>query len=85
MELPQEDLAAIRRRLVRAQGQLGGIIKMIDENRECTDVLNQLSAANSAIARAGFALIASGIAACGTGESGVADRQKLEKAFLSLS
>jgi DNA-binding FrmR family transcriptional regulator len=58
---------------------------MVEEGRECTDVLTQLAAAQAAISRAAFALIASGMSNCEYGESGKADRVKLEKAFLSLS
>ena len=85
MEIPQEDLISVKRRLSRAQGQLGGIIKMLEEGRDCTDVLTQLAAAQAAVSRAAFSLIASGIANCGTDTEGLADRAKLEKAFLSLS
>jgi DNA-binding FrmR family transcriptional regulator len=58
---------------------------MLDEGRECTDVLTQLAAANSAISKAAFSLIAAGIAHCGKDAQGDKDRAKLEKAFLSLS
>ena len=85
MEIPAPEIASVKKRLARAQGQLGGIIKMLEEGRECTDVLTQLAAANSAISRAAFSLIASGIANCASSEEGDADRAKLEKAFLSLS
>jgi DNA-binding FrmR family transcriptional regulator len=85
LDIPKEDIDSVRKRLARAQGQLGGIIKMLEEGRECTDVLTQLAAANSAINRAAFSLIASGIANCGTDAQGDKDRAKLEKAFLSLS
>ena len=85
MDIPKDDLDAVRNRLSRAQGQIGGIIRMVDEGRECTDVLTQLAAAQAAISRAAFALIASGIASCTQDDSGKADRAKLEKAFLSLS
>ena len=85
MQIPQEDLDSVRKRLARAQGQLGGIIKMLEEGRECTDVLTQMAAANSAINRAAFSLIASGIANCSNDAQGEVDRAKLEKAFLSLS
>ena len=85
MEIPQEDLISVKKRLSRAQGQLGGIIKMLEEGRDCTDVLTQLAAAQAAVSRAAFSLIASGIANCGTDTEGLADRAKLEKAFLSLS
>ena len=85
MEIPREDLDSVKNRLSRAQGQIGGIIKMVDEGRECTDVLTQLAAAQAAISRAAFSLIASGIANCTQDEAGLQDRAKLEKAFLSLS
>lgn len=58
---------------------------MLDEGRECTEVLNQLSAAQAAISRAAFALIATGISHCAKDEDGRADLRRLEKAFLSLS
>ena len=58
MQIPQEDLDAVKKRLARAQGQLGGIIRMVEEGRECTDVLTQLAAAQAAISRAAFTLIA---------------------------
>lgn len=85
MEIPAPEIDSVKKRLARAQGQLGGIIKMLEDGRDCTDVLTQLAAANSAINRAAFSLIASGIANCAANEAGDADRAKLEKAFLSLS
>jgi len=85
MDIPEAELQSVQRRLKRAQGQLGGIIRMLEEGRDCTDVLTQLAAAQSAINRAGFSLIASGIASCAQDESGQADRVALEKAFLALS
>lgn len=85
MEIPAQEIDSVKKRLARAQGQLGGIIKMLEEGRDCTDVLTQLAAANSAINKAAFSLIASGIANCAANEAGDADRAKLEKAFLSLS
>ena len=85
MEIPAPDIESVKKRLARAQGQLGGIIKMLEEGRECTDVLTQLAAANSASSRAALSLIASGIANCASNEEGDADRARLEKAFLSLS
>lgn len=85
MEIPQSELEAVKKRISRAQGQLGGILRMLEEGRDCTDVLTQLSAAQSAISRAGFSLITTGIAHCSQDEQGREDLRKLEKAFLSLS
>jgi DNA-binding FrmR family transcriptional regulator len=85
LQIPDSELQSVQRRLKRAQGQLGGIIRMLEDGRDCTDVLTQLAAAQSAINRAGFSLIASGIASCAQDESGNADRAALERAFMSLS
>jgi len=39
-------------RLRRLEGQVRGIIKMIEEDRYCIDVLHQMQAVKSALARA---------------------------------
>jgi DNA-binding FrmR family transcriptional regulator len=86
--IPSSEVKAITNRLRRAQGQLGAVLTMIDEGRDCREIVTQLSAASSAIDRAGFAIIASALKEClRDGESGgdpveVAD---LEKLFLSLA
>lgn len=85
MQLEAIELKAARDRLMRAQGQIMGIVKMIDEGRDCTDLLTQLSAASTALTRAGFSIIATGMAHCGTDAEGTANREKLEKAFMSLA
>lgn len=85
MRIEANELKAVRDRLVRAQGQIGGIVKMIDEGRDCSELLTQLAAANSALHKAGFALIATGMAHCTNDEAGAADRATLEKAFMSLA
>jgi DNA-binding FrmR family transcriptional regulator len=85
MQLESSELKAARDRLMRAQGQIMGIVKMIDEGRDCTDLLTQLSAASTALTRAGFSIIATGMAHCGTDAEGVANREALEKAFLKLA
>ncbi|MBA4247195.1 MAG: cytoplasmic protein [Microbacterium sp.] len=86
--IPASEVKSITNRLRRAQGQLGAVLTMIDEGRDCRDIVTQLSAASSAIDRAGFAIIASALKEClRDGENGgdpveVAD---LEKLFLSLA
>lgn len=44
-----EDLKLLKNRLSRMQGQLNGIGKMLDENRYCGDILNQIAAVESAL------------------------------------
>lgn len=85
MQLEAIELKAARDRLMRAQGQIMGIVKMIDEGRDCTELLTQLSAASTALTRAGFSIIATGMSHCGTDSEGSANREALEKAFLKLA
>lgn len=85
MKIEAAELKQARDRLTRAQGQIGGIIKMLDEGRDCNELLTQLAAANSALTRAGFQIIAVGMAKCESNESGERDRAALEKAFMSLA
>lgn len=85
MQIPESEATEIRNRLARAQGQLGGVLRMLDEGRDCGDVITQLAAAQAAVSRAAFKLLSSGIAACESGSAGDGDRHRLEKAFLALS
>ena len=45
MDMDSETMASVVKRLRRAQGQIGGVIKMIEEGRDCADVVTQLAAA----------------------------------------
>lgn len=89
MELDAEVLEGVVKRLRRAQGQIGGVIRMIEEGRDCADVLTQLAAASRALDRAGFKLVASGLRECalrpdGSG-GGIPSEEELERLFLSLA
>jgi CsoR family transcriptional regulator, copper-sensing transcriptional repressor len=87
MELDSETMAGVIRRLRRAQGQIGGVINMIEEGRDCADVVTQLAAASRALDRAGFKIIATGMQQCALNGDGTsdADREQLERLFLSLA
>jgi CsoR family transcriptional regulator, copper-sensing transcriptional repressor len=88
MDVDSQTMAAVIRRLRRAQGQIGGVIKMIEEGRDCADVVTQLAAASRALDRAGFKIIATGLQQCaesGADGTAEADRAQLEKLFLSLA
>jgi len=86
MQVDVESLGPIVNRLRRAQGQLAGVLRMIEEQRDCADVVTQLAAVSRALDKAGFALIASGLEQCiRAGDDGQIDRAKLEKVFLSLA
>lgn len=64
MQLPDEVIADVTRRLARVEGQVRGLQRMLDEGRECKDVVIQLSAALRALEQAGFRLVASGLTYC---------------------
>ena len=86
VDLKPEDMTAVINRLRRAQGQLGGVLKMIDEGRECQDIVTQLAAVSKALDRAGFAVIALGLRQCITDPEGQEmDVDTMEKLFLSLA
>lgn len=90
VNVDSEELSDVIRRLRRAQGQLGGVIRMIEEGQDCADVLTQLAAAGRALDRAGFKVIASGLCQCmldeqAGRENAAAERARLEKLFLSLA
>jgi len=44
-------------RLVRAEGHLHGIIKMIDEEKECPDILIQIAAVKAALEKTGAIIL----------------------------
>ena len=87
VELPRQDLDQVVKRLRRAQGQIGGVLNMIEQGRDCEDVVTQLAAASRALDRAGVAIIATGLKQCLLDSGGVdtVDSAKMEKLFLSLA
>ena len=94
LELAGAELRSVLNRLRRAQGQISGVIRMIEEGRDCEDVVTQLAAVSRALDRAGFAMIATGLQQCiGDAENGAERgardlaqmRARLEKLFLSLA
>jgi DNA-binding FrmR family transcriptional regulator len=90
VELNEDVMADVVRRLRRAQGQVGGLIQMIEDGRDCKDVVTQLAAVSRALDRAGFKIIASGLEQCvlnGDQHSpqSASDRAELERLFLSLA
>ncbi|MFE0421144.1 metal-sensitive transcriptional regulator [Streptomyces sp. NPDC058953] len=64
LDLAAAELKAVLNRLRRAQGQISGVIRMIEEGRDCEEVVTQLAAASRALDRAGFAIIATGLQQC---------------------
>jgi DNA-binding FrmR family transcriptional regulator len=77
------------KRLRRIEGQVGGIIRMLEEHRDCADVVTQLAAASRALDRAGFKLLSAGMRQClsasASGEAEPMSAEQMEKLFLTLA
>jgi DNA-binding FrmR family transcriptional regulator len=64
VELNDEVVTDLQRRLRRVEGQVRGIQAMLDDRRECRDVVTQVAAATKALEQVGFKLLASGLTQC---------------------
>ncbi|MCX5209049.1 metal-sensitive transcriptional regulator [Kitasatospora sp. NBC_00240] len=88
MTVDEEATGAVLNRLRRAQGQLNGVIAMIEAGRDCKDVVTQLAAVSRALDRAGFKIVASGMRQClatADGDTPPMSEAELEKLFLTLA
>lgn len=55
---------ALRKRLRRVEGQVRGVMRMIDEEAPCRDVVTQLSAIRSAVDKAIAYIVATNLEQC---------------------
>ena len=86
MKVDEQAAGAVLNRLRRAQGQLAGVIAMIENGRDCAEVVTQLAAVSRALDRAGFKIVASGMRQClAAGGDGPLAEEQLERLFLSLA
>ena len=76
-------------RLRRIQGQVAGIVSMIEDGRECGDIMVQVAAVSRAIDRAGFKIISAELQACVAasekGDPAPMSMDEIEKLFLALA
>ncbi len=86
MQIDEQAMAPVLNRLRRAQGQLAGVIAMIENGRDCADVVTQLAAVSRALDRAGFKIVSNGLRQCltGDGDSPMTEEQ-MERLFLTLA
>jgi len=86
MKIDEEVAGPVLNRLRRAQGQLAGVIAMIESGRDCQDVVTQLAAVSRALDRAGFKIVAGGMRQCLTaGAAAEMTQEQMEKLFLTLA
>lgn len=86
-ELSPEALDLVRR-LKRVQGQVGGLVRMVEAGRTSSEIITQLSAAEHALHRVGFLLVAEEMRRCARGGGDdpevTARIEAAEKLFLRL-
>ncbi len=89
MKVDETVVDDVVKRLRRVEGQIAGIARMIEEGRECEDVVTQLAAASKALDRLGFKIVASGMRQCVRAEGSATlsgeDLARMERLFLSLA
>jgi DNA-binding FrmR family transcriptional regulator len=60
----RDQLDAISKRLKRAHGQVGAVIRMLDDGRSCEEIVTQMAAVGKAINTAAFKLISASLKEC---------------------
>jgi DNA-binding FrmR family transcriptional regulator len=88
MQLDETTTVNVLARLRRIQGQVGGIIRMVESDRPCRDVVQQISAAGRALDQAGLKILAYGLRHClqdeRAAEQAGYSQAELEELFLQL-
>jgi len=75
----QSDKEQIQVRLRRVEGQIRGIQRMIDQDRECEAIVTQLMAARAALDRASLYIMTHTIESCLRSPQDANSSQRLEK------
>jgi DNA-binding FrmR family transcriptional regulator len=72
-------------RLAKIEGQIRGLQKMVETERDCAEVIHQLSAARKALDKVGFIILSHRMQDC-MGKAGSAETMnEVLKLFLSLA
>lgn len=84
---PERDpeTTGIVNRVRRAQGQLGGVLRMIEDGRELDEVVGQLKAVTRALDKAAFAMLAGELRRRTTAGADADELAELERVFLTLA
>jgi DNA-binding FrmR family transcriptional regulator len=85
VRFPEDVSDEVLKRLRRAEGQVRGVQRMLEEGADCRSVMHQLSAAQAALHRAGLRLVAAGMRECmANPEVDGMTADEMEELFLSL-
>jgi DNA-binding FrmR family transcriptional regulator len=83
----QQQLSAITKRVKRAQGQMGAVVRMLEGGRSCEDVVTQMAAVAKAVNTPAFTLISASLKECLADPEAETDDLvlRMQKLFLSLA
>jgi CsoR family transcriptional regulator, copper-sensing transcriptional repressor len=89
MDIDPSAAQDIMARLRRVEGQIAGIVRMIEDGRDCRDVVHQIAAAGRALDRAGMRVLSTQLRRCladeEAGRPSSYAPEELERLFLSLT
>lgn len=82
MDYPNE----IKNRIRRAEGQVAGILRMMEDEKECSDIVTQLSAVRSALDKAIGLVVSANLESCvrESVKDGTNDAEKLVQDAVNL-
>jgi DNA-binding FrmR family transcriptional regulator len=77
------------RRLRRAQGQVAGVLTMVEDGRDLTEIVTQLAAVSRALDRAGYMLVVDALKECSRsraeGRAPLLTEEQVERLFMTLA
>jgi DNA-binding FrmR family transcriptional regulator len=88
--MPNDQKQQVILRLKKIEGQIRGLQRMIDEGKDCVEVVHQLSAARKALDKVGFIILTHRMQECmkekeGAGTEREKSMEEAMKLFLTLA
>ena len=77
----EQEIKSLKTKLNKISGQINGIIKMIEENRYCSEVLLQIAASKKALENVGFEVLNCHLKSCVSDDIKNNDYSSLEEAM----
>ncbi|MBZ6527251.1 metal-sensitive transcriptional regulator [Aerococcaceae bacterium DSM 111021] len=71
----------VKNRLKRSEGQIRGVLNMMEEEKDCKDVVTQLSAIRTSVDRAIGLIVAENLAQCLTEENDKENSESIQEAI----
>jgi CsoR family transcriptional regulator, copper-sensing transcriptional repressor len=79
-----ENREAVLKRLRRIKGQVGGVERMVEENRYCIDVVTQVTAIQAALDKVALELLSDHAAHCVVGAKSGEQQERTEELMAAV-